>query len=273
MVKKAYIWAVSCIAAAMLCVAVLHCCRKSATESSCGEQVPSLTEVVPPQAEPLTDDELLECSRAFEDMGRAYSSRQFEVMQDVFCGISNKIARIGRGRLDNAIDPLRAPLREGFWHVDGNLLVFADVSEFDRYIRTNVSAVEILGRTVAANDYYNSMLNHYDMVVYRGITAYLKKFESDGEFQLACSARAHLDEWKNYLTNGQSFTRIYIRRQLKAALNMPRWQAQDMGMKTDADWIEHYRDYALKFHRQIYGVVPKWLDEEFPLPPKGEGGM
>ena len=46
-----------------------------------------------------------------------------------------------------------------------------------------------------------------------------------------------------------------------------------MGMKTDADWIEHYRDYALKFHRQIYGVVPKWLDEEFPLPPKGEGGM
>lgn len=67
--------------------------------------------------------------------------------------------------------------------------------------------MEILGRTVAANDYYNSMLNHYDMVVYRGITAYLKKFESDG-------------------------------------------------------------DYALKFHGQIYGVVPKWLDEEFPLPPK-----
>ena len=83
--EKAYIWAVSCFVAAMLCVAVLHCCRKSATESSCGDQVPSLTEIVPLQAEPLTDDEMLECTRAFEDMGRAYSSRQFEVMQGVFC--------------------------------------------------------------------------------------------------------------------------------------------------------------------------------------------
>ena len=225
------------------------------------------------QMEPLTENEMLECAHAFEDIGRAYSSRQFEVMQDLFCCMSNKIVRIGRERLDATIDPLKTAFRECFWHVDRNLLDFDAVSEFDRYIRTNVAAAEMLGSAIAANDCYNASLNHYDMVVFKGVTAYLKKFKGDGEEQLAHSAEAHLDEWKNYLASGQSFTRIYIRNQFKAALKMPRWRAEDMRMRTESDWIEHYRDYALKFHQQIYGVVPKWLDEEFPLPSKGEGGM
>ena len=149
------------------------------------------------QMEPLTENEMLECAHAFEDIGRAYSSRQFEVMQDLFCCMSNKIVRIGRERLDATIDPLKTAFRECFWHVDRNLLDFDAVSEFDRYIRTNVAAAEMLGSAIAANDCYNASLNHYDMVVFKGVTAYLKKFKGDGEEQLAHSAEAHLDEWKN----------------------------------------------------------------------------
>ena len=53
-------------------------------------------------------------------------------------------------------------------------------------------------------------------------------------------------------------------------LKWPRWRAEDLGMKSKKDWIVYMRNYALKFHEQNYGIVPKWLDEEFPLPQNGE---
>ena len=83
---------------------------------------------------PLTEMEVLECSHAFEEICNAYSNLQFETMQERFCGISNKVVRLGKGQLDKLIDPLQITFRERFWSDSRNLPDFATVSNFDRHL-------------------------------------------------------------------------------------------------------------------------------------------
>lgn len=271
MVNKMLMWGVCCVAAILIGGAVLQLSRSRVAEENVGSQSFSAAEITTACSEmPLTEMEVLECSHAFEEICNAYSNLQFETMQERFCGISNKVVRLGKGQLDKLIDPLQITFRERFWSDSRNLPDFATVSNFDRHLNANVVAVKILGFSIAANDVYNTDLLGYDVVVFKRITAYLRKFKENGNEQLALSAQMHLDEWKEYLASEQSLTRIYLRHQLMGFLKWPRWRAEDLGMKSKKDWIVYMRNYALKFHEQNYGIVPKWLDEEFPLPQNGE---
>lgn len=270
MVKKIAILATGIIVA-LLIIATLRLTRRG----KCNEYREStfaatIETPLEHKEEPLTGEEAEECFRAFEEICNAYSNLQFETMQEIFCGISNKVVRLGKGQLDKLIDPLQITFRERFWSDSRNLPDFATVSNFDRHLNANVVAVKILGFSIAANDVYNTDLLGYDVVVFKRITAYLRKFKENGNEQLALSAQMHLDEWKEYLASEQSLTRIYLRHQLMGFLKCPRWRAEDLGMKSKKDWIVYMRNYALKFHEQNYGIVPKWLDEEFPLPQNGE---
>lgn len=226
-----------------------------------------------PQDKPLTGEEVEECFHAFEGICNAYSDLRFETMQEFFCGISNKVARLGKDRIDKLISPLTTQFREAFWSVDRNLLDFATVPEFDRYLKTNITAVKILGCAIVAKNFYDNVVLDYDMVAFRGIEGYLRKFRDDGNEQLALSAQTHLDEWKEHLASGQSLTRLYLQHQFRFFLRLPRWQAEDMGMKSERDWITYVRNNALKFFKQCYNVEPKWLDEDFPLPQDCDDGM
>ena len=192
-------------------------------------------------------------------------------MQEMFCGISNKVARLGKDRLDKAVETLLKSFRERFRYADINALDFSDVLEFDRFIRTNVTASNIIGCSMVANGIYDSHLREYDMVVFNQIRASVKTFEEKKDDKLATAAQSLLDEWEEHLASGQSVTRMLLRLELKWCLGWPRWLAEDFGIKSESDWIAYMRDYALKFHKQCYGVVPKWIDEDFPLPQNGEG--
>ena len=101
-----------------------------------------------------------------------------------------------------------------------------------------------------------------------GSAIFFKEFKERNDDAFATVALSLLDEWKEHLASGQSVTRIQLRQELKWCLQRPRWQAEDLGMKSESDWVSYYRNYALKFHEQCYGVVPRWLNEEFPLPQK-----
>lgn len=268
MVRK-YCSLVACCIAAILTAIVVLTRRPggiSKDSDSCIEV--SAAKTIPPrQKAPLTTDDVLVCSRAFDDMGKAYSDLRFEDMQKLFSGISNKVSRLGKGALYDIIAPLKTPFRERFWSVGLNLRDFTTVSEFDRYMKTNVTAVEILGCSIAVNEPCDDVLLHYDYIVFRVIKGYLKKFEKIGDEQLAMSAKAYLDDWMEYLSSGHSLTRVYHNYQLKWLLKLPNWQAEDMGMKSEGDRITYFRNNVSKFHEQNYGVTPKWLDEDFPILP------
>jgi len=270
MVKKIAILVVGIIVV-LLIVAVLRKTRRSGDNDRITPGMSSTVEtVLHSREEQLTKDEVLKCFRAFEEIGNAYSNLQFETMQEIFCGISNKVARLGKDRLDKAVETLLKSFRERFRYVDMNALDFSDVSEFDRFIRTNVTASNIIGCSMVANGIYDSHLREYDMVVFNQIRALAKTFEEKKDDKLATAAQSLLDEWKEHLASGQSVTRMLLRIELKWCLGWPRWRAEDFGIKSESDWIAYLRDCALKFHKQCYGVVPKWLDEEFPLPKNGE---
>ena len=271
MVNKILTWGVCCVAAVLIGGAVLQLGRSRVAEENTMPQSFSADEFAAACNEtPLTEAEVLECSRAFEEIENAYSNLQFETMLERFRGISNKVARLGKGRLDKLIAPLQTTFRERFWGGAGDLPDFATVSNFDRHLNANVAAAKILGFSIAANDVYNTELLDCDVVVFNRIADYLRKFKENGNEQLALSAQMHLEEWKEYLASEQSLTRIYLRHQLRGFLKLPRWRAEDLGMKSKTDWIVYMRNYALKFHEQNYGIVPKWLDEEFPLPQNGK---
>lgn len=193
-------------------------------------------------------------------------------MHEIFQAVSNNVVRLGKDRLYKAISPLDTSFRGRFWRPDVKALDFLAVSEFDRFIRANVAAAHIIGYAIVANDYSNSMLLHYGMVVFNVISDYLKLFNERKSDELAASAQALLDEWKEHLASGQSITRMQLRLELKWCLRLPRWKAEDMGMKSERDWIAYMRNHALKFHKQCCDVEPKWLDEDFPLPQDGDGG-
>lgn len=270
MVNKILIWGGGCVAAILIGGAVLQLSRSRVAEENAGSQSFSAAEIATAYSEmPLTEAEVLECSHAFEEIENAYSNLQFETMQERFRSISNKVVRLSKGELDKLIDPLQTTFRERFWCGSRDLPDFATVSNFDRHLNANVAAVKILGFSIAANDVYNTALLDYDVVVFKRIAAYLNKFKENGNEQLALSAQRHLDEWKEYLAAEQSLTRVYLRHQLMGFLKWPRWRAEDLGMKSKNDWIGYMRNFALKFHEQNYGIVPKWLDEEFPLPQNG----
>lgn len=270
MVKKIAILATGIIVA-LLIIATLRLTRRG----KCNEYREStfaatIETPLEHKEEPLTGEEVEECFRAFEEICNAYSNLQFEVMQEMFCGISNKVARLGKDRLDKAVETLLKSFRERFRYADINALDFSDVLEFDRFIRTNVTASNIIGCSMVANGIYDSHLREYDMVVFNQISASVKTFEEKKDDKLATAAQSLLDEWKEHLASGQSVTRMLLRLELKWCLGWPRWLAEDFGIKSESDWIAYMRDYALKFHKQCYGVVPKWIDEEFPLPKNGE---
>ena len=270
MVKKISILAIGVIVA-LLIIATLRLTRRGKCNEYRESKFASTIEAaLEHQEEPLTGEEAEECFRAFEEMCNAYSNLQYETMQEIFCGISNKVARLGKDRLDKAVETLLKSFRERFRYVDINTLDFSDVSEFDRFIRTNVTASNIIGCSMVANGIYDSHLREYDMVVFNQIRALAKTFEEKKDDKLATAAQSLLDEWKEHLASGQSVTRMLLRIELKWCLGWPRWRAEDFGIKSESDWIAYLRDCALKFHKQCYGVVPKWLDEEFPLPKNGE---
>ena len=220
--------------------------------------------------EPLAEEDALECFHAFEEIGYAYSNLEFEAMQAMFCGISNKVARLGKDRLAKAIEKLQASFRERFRWSDLKAVDFPNVSEFDRFIRANITASNIIGCSMVENGVCDRHMREYDMVVFNKINTLQKRFEEMGNNELATAAQSLLDEWKRHLTSGQSITRMQLREELKWCQQWPRWRAEDIGVKSESDWVAYMRDYALKFHKQCYGVVPDWIDEEFPSPQKNE---
>ena len=268
MVKKIAILATGIIAA-LLIIATLRLTR-SCNCGACHEtKSASATETaLEHQEEPLTEEDALKCYHAFEKIENAYNNLQFETMQEIFCSISNNVARLGKYRLDKAIEVLQTSFREQFWIPDVKARQFSSVSEFERFIRANVVAENIIGCSMLANGFFASRMREYDMVVFRGISDFLKEFKERNDDAFALVAQSLLDEWKEHLASGQSVTRMQLRQELKWCLQRPRWQAEDLGMKSESDWVSYYRNYALKFHEQCYGVVPRWLNEEFPLPQK-----
>lgn len=276
MVKKMLLCVACSIVAIMIGIAILQMRRCLTCERIAESQTMPAAEIATASSEmPLTEAEIMECSHAVEAIANACSNLQFEAMQELFNCISNKIVRIGLHGIEKVLDPLSTMVRQNFWPSGQGPTGIATVSDFDRYINTNMSAVKMLGYTMIANGRYDSRNLEYDLVVYRVLCDSLKKYSEEGNEQLAVAAKSHLDEWKEYLASGQSVTRMQFRCELKGFLKLPRWMAEDRGMKSEEDWVAYMRNLALKFHEQYYGVVPKWLDEEFPLPAKSEetGGL
>ena len=118
---------------------------------------------------------------------------------------------------------------------------------------------------MTANDFYDNYLLQYDVVVFKVLGNFLQAFKDRKDDEFAAAAQTLLDEWKEQLASGQSITRMIFRLDLKMCLRLPRWEAEDMGMKSERDWVEYWRNLALKVHKQWFGVEPTWLDEEFPL--------
>ena len=262
------------IITSLLIVAVLLVTRRCCNCDECRESqsVTVAETALKPREKPLTDEEAEECFRAFEGICNAYSNLQFETMQELFCGISNKVARLGKDRIDRTIETLQTSFRERFRGADLKTIDFSEVAEFDRFIRANIAAANIIGYSMTANGVYYSNLREYDMVVFNRIKVLLEKFEEKKGNEFKTAAQSLLDEWKEHLASGQSITRMQLRLELKWCLRLPRWQAEDMGMKSERDWIAYMRNHALKFHEHCYGVVPKWIDEDFPLPQDGDDG-
>lgn len=265
MVKKITRFAIGIIAVLLIIAAVRVTRRCDGKDRSDAAMASAAGTSLPPKREPLAEDEVLACSRAFEEIGEAYSNLQFEKMQEIFCGISNNVARLGKDRLDKDIEALKTSFRERFWIHDVKLRRFSAVSEFERFIRANIAAANIIGCSLLANGFFDDRMREYDVIVFRGISDFLKEFNARKDGELAAAAQSLLDEWKEHLASGQSITRMQLRLDLKMCLRLPRRVAEDAGMKSERDWVAYWRDYALHFHRQYFGVEPTWLDEEFPL--------
>lgn len=271
MVNRILAPAACCAVVVLIGVSVSHRRADGMFESSTGRRADSSSKISSTgQENPLTEDEMRECSRIFEEIGNAYSNRRPEMMRELFRGVSNKIVRVGMGKLDKVVAPLQTRFREGFWRVDRNLLFFATVPEFEEYINANIAAANMLGFSASEKNCFDNMLIAYDLVVYKGIDAYLRKFDADGNEHLARSARGYLNRWKEHLSSGQSLTRTYYKNQLRGFQKVPRWWAEDFDMKSKEDWIAYLRKCVLKLYEHNYGYVPKWLDEEFPLRSAGE---
>ena len=273
MVKKTALLVIGIIAV-LLVVAALRVTRR------CGDNdriIPGKSSAVGTallsQKEPLTEDEVQKCFLAFEEIGNAYSNLQFDTMQEIFCSISNNVARLGKDRLDKAIETLKTSFREQFWKPDVKARQFPSVSEFERFIRANIAAENIIGYSMLANGFCDGRMLAYDMVVFRGISDFVKEFKERRDDAFAVVAQSLLDDWKEHLASGQSVTRMYLRLELKWCLGQPRWLAEDLGMKSEKDWIAYMRSRALEYHEQWYGVVPKWIDEDFPLFQKSDAGL
>lgn len=275
MVKKTALLVIGIIAV-LLVVAALRVTRR------CGDNdriIPGKSSAVGTallsQKEPLTEGEVQKCFLAFEEIGNAYSNLQFDTMQEVFCSISNNVARLGKDRLDKAIEVLQTSFREQFWMPDVKARQFSSVSEFERFIRVNVAAENIIGYSMLANGLFDGRIRMlaYDMAVFRSICDFAEEFKERNDDAFAMAALSLLDDWKEHLASGQSVTRMYLRQELKFFLRLPRWQAEDLGMKSERDWIVYMRNRALKYHEQCYGVVPTWIDEDFPLLQKGDADL
>ena len=144
MVKKTPLLTIGIIAV-LLIVAALRVTRRCKDKDLCAPEMSSATEAALPSPKvPLTEDEVLKCFHAFAEIGDAYSNLQFETMQEIFCSISNNVARLGRDRLDKAIGMLQTSFREQFWIPDVNARQFSSVSEFERFIRANAAAENIM---------------------------------------------------------------------------------------------------------------------------------
>ena len=112
MVKKIAILVIG-IVAVLLIVAALRVTRRCGDNDRITPEMSSaIVTALPSLKEPLTEDEVLKCFLAFEEIGDAYSNLQFETMQEIFCGISNKVARLGKDRLDKAVETLLKSFRE-----------------------------------------------------------------------------------------------------------------------------------------------------------------
>ena len=225
MVKKTALLVIG-IVAVLLIVAALRVTRRCGdTDRITQEMSSAIVTALPSPKEPLTEDEVLKCFLAFEEIGNAYSNLQFDTMQEIFCSISNNVARLGKDRLDKAIETLKTSFREQFWKPDVKARQFSSVSEFERFIRANVAAENIIGYSMLANGFCDGRMLAYDMVVFRGISDFVKEFKERRDDAFAVVAQSLLDDWKEHLASGQSVTRMYLRLELKWCLGQPRWLA------------------------------------------------
>ena len=208
-------------------------------------------------------DELDGLKASWMMIAEALSTCSQKEMEERVSAVSERTARLPWDQFDKVVEPVDSLLRKCF---QGSVMPFADKDAFEVYMAAHLKAMALRGEVELANPPVPSMLARQEGIALAKLREYEKRFVDNGSQDLAKCAAELAERLVDQIESGRGLTRRYMHANLKLQMKLV-----EVGMSTRERVLRGVRTDAYTLI-EVAGYVPKWLDEEFPLPPSADKG-
>ena len=225
--------------------------RTQKTRAFCDKYLPW---EVPSEAERASLAEI------YANVARAYSNGQVSVMHECETLISNRVVNLDHSVYMSLSRGMEGMLHRNFFD-QKKLEDFPTPQALSDYLEVNLALVRFLGLAVAERLDQN-YANGWEGLSLRNLMEYKKRAGVLGMREHEKVVDRFLAKWIDFIESDRGLTRIKIRRYMPAMLV----RARMVGDVSPAQVVKGVRSHACCLI--ACGYTPKWLDEEFPLPPE-----
>lgn len=223
----------------------------------------------PPVSYYPTEIESNALAQAFKEIAEAYTNGSLSALIERMSAVPTVITNVAQSVFVEVLRPLCTSFGECFSVVrqvrvkgkvvslKSNVRDFTDVKEFDDFAKRNIEVTRFLGEIEIKRGAASGYLVYLDKQVLKSLNKYREKFRNEGKSDLVARADDFIRQWHEQIESEKGYTRSHVRFQVKLQMS---------GGRSRASAVAFARHFVAGI--VAVGYTPKWLDEEFPLPPK-----
>ena len=252
----------------LCCVALLFagCGREEAAfiaEKRRAQKIREFCDKYRPKELP-SETEMASLAEIYGTVARAYSNGQVSVIRECETLISNRVVNLDY-HVYESLSSGTVKLLFGNFLASRSLKKIEDFSSpgaLSDYLEVNLALVRFLGMAAAERVGLGNPVDWWEGMSLRNLKEYKKRAAALGMHEHERVVDMFLSHWINLIESEKGLTRIKLRRNMPARS----MSARMVGDLSPEQVVKGVRAYALNLIN--CGYTPKWLDEEFPLPPE-----
>ena len=189
-------------------------------------------------------------------------------MEEKISLVTERMKSVCPEQWDGIVSPFYSLLRS---RVDRKSIPdkFSEATDFHAYMEATLRGMNLIGEIELQSCTLHAPTAWWECNALSTLKEYRKRFTDTDRKSLAECAESFIAQLISQIESEQGLTRRYMHAAMKFQM-----QLVDSGVSTRESVIRGVRAdaYALV---KVAGYIPKWLDEEFPLPAKSEetGGL
>lgn len=211
----------------------------------------------------VSDDTVDAVRATYLRLLEAYTNNQVELMRRIEMTMPLAITGMHQSVLFPLSTTFNRMFNERFlWAED--IRTFPNASELDAFLAANIEAARFSGEVLLSRRDFSGNLLVLDKNMYRQLQRYKQRYVDTGCQEMADCVETYVRKWVSQIESKNGFMRKYMGFDL--LLQSPHAL---QGSMSEVDLLKAVRKSADGLVKS--GYTPRWLDEDFPLPPPDDG--